>query len=161
MEARAAASAPMHAMLVDFLSAAVQMVLHTRGLYPDETFERCRLWDVQVVRYALAGPSAAHARMHRAVGALFRTRHAELAEYISGALDGLAELLRRGEADALVMLIHDGGAVCGSRRASHATTFPPPPSLPAPTTPPARSSDGNRTGPQIRMSHARSARTTC
>ena len=123
MEARAAAtSAPMHAMLIDFLSAAVQMVLHTRGLYPDETFERCRLWDVQVFRYALASPSAARTRVHRVVGALLRTRHAELAEYITGALNGLAELLRRGEADALVMLIHDGSPVC-------APPPPPPPSL--------------------------------
>lgn len=69
--------------LVDFLTAAVHLILHERAIYPREVFERRRLFDVS----------------------LYRSRHAELNEYVDLAMGGVRELLRRGEADALVLAV--------------------------------------------------------
>lgn len=42
--------------VLEFVRALVHHVLYTRRVYPEETFERCRLFDVVVYRYARSPP---------------------------------------------------------------------------------------------------------
>ena len=71
------------ALLCEFFAAAAQLILHARRVYPPELFERRRLFDVVVVR----------------------SRHPELNDYVDLSVRGVRELLRRGEADAMVVAI--------------------------------------------------------
>jgi len=77
--------------LTNFFSAAIHLILYTRRVYPVETFERRRLFDV----------------------AVYRSRHPELAEYIALTMRGLREMLERREAHALVILILGPGGTTG------------------------------------------------
>ena len=95
MSALAQAPTSLPQLVTEFLSSAIHLILFSRRLYPEETFERRRLFDVQV----------------------YRSRHPELAEYISFAVRGVQEMLQRGEADALVLLIH-APAIVGSGAAA-------------------------------------------
>ena len=61
----------------------MHLILRVRGVYPEEIFERRRLFDVTT----------------------FRSRHVELNDYIALVSEGLRELLERGEGDALVLSI--------------------------------------------------------
>ena len=72
----------------DFLGAAVHTLLHARGVYPPETFERRRLFEVQV----------------------YVSRHQELIEYVASAVRGATQLLAQGAADSLVLRVLGAGA---------------------------------------------------
>merc|ERR1711871_198750 len=76
-------------LLSRFAEAAVHLILRVRGVYPEEIFERRRLFDVTT----------------------FRSRHVELNDYIALVAGGLRELLERGEGDALVVSIIQQPAV--------------------------------------------------
>eukprot|EP00965_Chrysotila_dentata_P202988 6181450-Pleurochrysis_carterae.AAC.1 len=76
-------STSQHGPLRDFFCAAITLVLYHRQVYPEETFERRQLFDA----------------------AVYVSRCAELREYVEMLVDGLLALLRRREADALVVLI--------------------------------------------------------
>ena len=66
-----------------FLTAAINNILHGRGIYPREVFERRRHFDVPV----------------------HITRHPELSDYIALAVRGARELMARGEAQSLVVVV--------------------------------------------------------
>lgn len=76
-------SSALASTLCEFLSASAHLILYVRRVYPEEVFERRRLFDV----------------------AVYRSRHAELNDYISNAVHALQALLQRGEADAMVLNI--------------------------------------------------------
>ena len=69
--------------LGQFFTAAINLILHGRSVYPKEAFERRRLFDVPI-----------HV-----------SRHPELNEYIALAVRGARELMARGEAQSLVVLV--------------------------------------------------------
>ena len=71
------------ALLEEFLSVAIHLILYTRQVYAPEIFERRRFLDVTV----------------------FRSRHVELNDHIALVADGARALLERGEADKLVLTI--------------------------------------------------------
>ena len=66
-----------------FFTAAINLILHGRRVYPAEAFEKRRIFDVPV-----------HV-----------SRHAELSEYIALSVRGAGELLARGELRALAVLV--------------------------------------------------------
>ena len=74
---------PLVEMLGSFFTAAINLILHGRGVYPKAAFERCRLFDVPV-----------HV-----------TRHPEVRDYIELVVRGARELLARGEVRSLVVLV--------------------------------------------------------
>ena len=74
---------PLVEMLGTFFTAAINLILHGRGVYPKAAFERCRLFDVPI-----------HV-----------TRHPEVRDYIALVVRGARELVARGEARSLVVLV--------------------------------------------------------
>mmetsp|Transcript_14259 Transcript_14259/g.43791 ORF Transcript_14259/g.43791 Transcript_14259/m.43791 type:complete len:235 (+) Transcript_14259:51-755(+) len=74
-------------LLLEFLRVLVHLILYTRRVYPEETFERRRFLEVIV----------------------YRSRHPGLCEYIDDAVQGLGELLCAGLAEAFVIVIHEAG----------------------------------------------------
>ena len=82
------------AVVDDFLHGALHVILHARRVFPPDVFERRRLFDV----------------------AVFRSRHMELDEYITGVVLGARHLLERRELDALVVRPGATGAHCTPRR---------------------------------------------
>ena len=83
MPRRSAAPDPIVTTLCDFLGAAVHQILHTRGVYPSQVFERRRLFDVTV----------------------FRSRYKELNDHIDLVVDGARQLIERDECDALIVFV--------------------------------------------------------
>lgn len=73
-------------ILCQFVEASVHLILYARHVYPQEIFERRRLFDVTV----------------------FRSRHVELNDHIALVARGVRSLIERGEADALVVSILSG-----------------------------------------------------
>ena len=69
--------------ITEFLHGAIELILHSRRVYPPEIFEQRRLFDV----------------------ALPHSRAPELNEYIAYLVHGARELMERGECDALVVSI--------------------------------------------------------
>ena len=74
---------PLVEMLGSFFTAAINLILHGRGVYPKSAFERCRLFDVPI-----------HV-----------SRHPEVRDYIELVVRGARELVARGEARSLVVLV--------------------------------------------------------
>ncbi len=66
-------------LLTDFLRASIHLILHTRRVYPSEIFERRRIFDITT----------------------WRSRHAELNEYIDRCAACARDLLHRVELDVL------------------------------------------------------------
>eukprot|EP00967_Tisochrysis_lutea_P003746 scaffold4451_cov26-Tisochrysis_lutea.AAC.1 len=98
-------------LLLEFLRVLVHLILYTRRVYPEETFERRRFLEVIVYRCAQKHRLKRHPR-HRSKPHFLpfrRSRHPGLCEYIDDAVQGLGELLCAGLAEAFVIVIHEAG----------------------------------------------------
>ena len=89
----ATSSTPLLATLDSFFTAAINLILHGRRIYPADAFEKRRVFDVPV----------------------HFCRHPELSEYVALSVRGACELVARSEAQSLVVLVH-GPAVSSAEQ---------------------------------------------
>ncbi|KAF8481437.1 DNA-binding protein [Gautieria morchelliformis] len=79
--------------IVDFLEVAIHNILYVRQIYPVDLFSRRKKYDTPV----------------------WRSRHPELNEYISGAVKAVGEELILGNVDKVVVVIKDHNEVALER----------------------------------------------